>query len=98
MLEKLESEGETVRRSRLYRRYGRLSDIQKAGLTQSVNRNRFAADIPDKYMEPKGPWFGPTTRARIIAASKDRVEPGAITTYEGLTDPNGKGGDLHTVG
>tara|TARA_Y100000588_G_scaffold376883_1_gene455222 strand:+ start:380 stop:1351 length:972 start_codon:yes stop_codon:yes gene_type:complete len=92
MLEKLESEGRNSPADLVFTvDIGRLSDIQKAGLTQSVNRNRFAADIPDKYMEPKGHWFGLTTRARIIAASKDRVEPGAITTYEGLTDPKWQG-------
>ena len=92
MLEKLESEGRNSPADLVFTvDIGRLSDIQKAGLTQSVNRNRFAEDIPDKYMEPKGHWFGLTTRARIIAASKDRVEPGAITTYEELTDPEWKG-------
>ena len=92
MLEKLESEGRNSPADLVFTvDIGRLSDIQKAGLTQSVNRNRFAADIPDKYMEPNGHWFGLTTRARIIAASKDRVEPGAITTYEGLTDPKWQG-------
>ena len=92
MLEKLQSEGRNSPADLVFTvDIGRLSDIQKAGLTQSVNRNRFATDIPDKYMEPEGHWFGLTTRARIIAASKDRVEPGAITTYEELTDPEWKG-------
>jgi iron(III) transport system substrate-binding protein len=70
---------------------GRLSDIHKAGLTQSVNRERFAGNIPDNYMAPHGHWFGLTTRARIIVASKERVAPNAVSTYEDLADAKWKG-------
>ena len=70
---------------------GRLSDIQNAGLTQSVNSARFEENIPENYREPKGHWFGLKTRTRIIVTSKDRVTPGEITTYEQLTDPKWKG-------
>ena len=92
MLEKLQSEGRNSPADLVFTvDIGRLSDIHDAGLTQSVNRERFAGDIPDKYMEPEGHWFGLTTRARIIAVSKERVAPGAISTYEDLTDPQWKG-------
>ena len=92
MLEKLQSEGRNSPADLVFTvDIGRLSDIHNAGLTQSVNRERFAGDIPDKYMEPEGHWFGLTTRARIIAVSKERVAPGAISTYEDLTDPQWKG-------
>ncbi|MED5408919.1 MAG: Fe(3+) ABC transporter substrate-binding protein [Pseudomonadota bacterium] len=92
MLEKLQSEGRNSPADLVFTvDIGRLSDIQNAGLTQSVSRSRFAADIPDNYMEPDGHWFGLTTRARIIVSSKERVAPMAITTYEGLADPKWKG-------
>ena len=92
MLKKLQSEGRNSPADLVFTvDIGRLSDIQKSGLTQSVDRARFAVDIPDNYMEPKGHWFGLTTRARIIVASKERVAPNAISTYEDLADPKWKG-------
>ncbi len=92
MLEKLQSEGRNSPADLVFTvDIGRLSDIRDAGLTQPVSRSRFAADIPENYMEPDGHWFGLTTRARIIVVSKERVAPMAITTYEGLADPKWKG-------
>ena len=92
MLEKLQSEGRNSPADLVFTvDIGRLSDIQRAGLTQSVARTRFIADIPDNYMEPNGHWFGLTTRARIIVASKDRVAANAISTYEELADAKWKG-------
>ncbi len=92
MLEKLQSEGRNSPADLVFTvDIGRLSDIHKAGLTQSVNRDRFAGNIPDNYMAPHGHWFGLTTRARIIVASKERVAPNAISTYEDLADAKWKG-------
>ena len=92
MLEKLQSEGRNSPADLVFTvDIGRLSDIQRAGLTQPVARSRFTADIPDNYMEPNGHWFGLTTRARIIVASKERVAANVISTYEELTDPIWKG-------
>ena len=92
MLERLKSEGRNSPADLVFTvDIGRLSDIQNAGLTQSVNAARFEANIPENYREPEGHWFGLTTRARIIVTSKDRVKPGEITTYEQLTDANWKG-------
>ena len=86
MLEKLQSEGRNSPADLVFTvDIGRLSDIQRAGLTQSVAPSRFTSDIPDNYMEPNGHWFGLTTRARIIVASKDRVAANAISTYEELS-------------
>jgi len=92
MLEKLQSEGRNSPADLVFTvDIGRLSDIHKAGLTQSVNRERFAGNIPDNYMAPHGHWFGLTTRARIIVASKERVAPNAISTYEDLADAKWRG-------
>lgn len=70
---------------------GRLTDAADAGVTQSVDNAALEANIPPQYRDPGNHWFGLTTRARIIVASRDRVEPGAITTYEALADPKWKG-------
>lgn len=61
------------------------------GVTQAVDSDILQANIPEKYRADDNHWFGLTTRARVIYASKDRVEPDEITTYEGLTDPKWKG-------
>jgi iron(III) transport system substrate-binding protein len=92
MIERLQSEGVNSPADLVFTvDIGRLSDIKNAGLTQSVSSKRFSDDIPANYQDPKGHWFGLTTRARIIAASKDRVKPGEILSYEGLADPKWKG-------
>jgi iron(III) transport system substrate-binding protein len=92
MLERLESEGANSPADLVFTvDIGRLSDIKNAGLTQSVNGERFADDIPENFRDPEGHWFGLTTRARVIAASKERVKPDEILSYEDLADPMWKG-------
>jgi len=49
------------------------------------------ANIPAEFRDPADHWFGLTTRARIVYASKDRVAPGEVTTYEDLADPKWRG-------
>lgn len=70
---------------------GRLSDAVAAGVTQPVHNAVLEANIPAQYRDPDGHWFGLTTRARVIYASKDRVAPGEITTYEALATPDWHG-------
>ncbi|MGX9350529.1 Fe(3+) ABC transporter substrate-binding protein [Shimia sp. W99] len=69
----------------------RLSGIVEAGLTQPVDSATLKANVPAQYQDPEGHWYGLTTRARIVYASKDRVADGEITTYEDLADPKWKG-------
>ena len=92
MLERLESEGVNSPADLVFTvDIGRLSDIKDAGLTQSVSGKRFADDIPENFRDLEGHWFGLTTRARVIAASKERVKPDEILSYEDLADPMWKG-------
>ncbi len=92
MIERLQSEGVNSPADLVFTvDIGRLSDIKNAGLTQSISSKRFSNDIPDHYRDPKGHWFGLTTRARIIVASTERVKPGEIMSYEDLADPKWKG-------
>jgi len=70
---------------------GRLTDAVDAGVTQPADSAALKAHIPPQYRDPDDQWLGLTARARIIVASKDRVEPGEITTYEDLADPRWKG-------
>ena len=65
----------------------RLTQIVEAGVTQAVDSAVLAANIPATLRDPGNQWFGLTTRARIVYASKDRVADGEVTTYEDLADP-----------
>ena len=69
----------------------RLSALVDAGLTQQVVSQTLSTNVPEKYRDPAGHWFGLTTRARIIYVSKERVRTGEIKSYEDLADPKWRG-------
>jgi len=64
-----------------------LDAAAEAGLTQPVRSEVIESRIPATFREPAGQWFGLTSRARIIYASKERVAPGEISSYEELASP-----------
>ena len=69
----------------------RLMQIVDAGVTQPVQSDVLEANIPAELRDPADHWFGLTSRARIVYASKDRVQPGDVTTYEDLASDKWKG-------
>jgi iron(III) transport system substrate-binding protein len=69
----------------------RLVQVVGAGVTQPVESAVLDAEIPEGFRDPDGQWFGLTSRARVVYASKDRVADGEVTTYEDLADPKWKG-------
>ena len=92
MLERLKSEGRNSPADLiLVSDIGNLNNHDKAGLLQPVSSDVLAANIPVQYRHPDGNWFGLTVRARVIYASKTRVKPGEVTTYEDLAAPGMKG-------
>ncbi len=70
---------------------GRLLELVNADVIQPVDDAVLKANIPAEYRDPDNMWFGLTTRSRVVYASKDRVKPGEITTYEDLANPKWKG-------
>ena len=70
---------------------GRLHRAHEKGLFQPISNETIAQNVPSKFREPGGHWFGLTYRARIIVHDKDRVDPSDLSTYEDLTDPKWKG-------
>ena len=68
----------------------RLHSAVEAGLTQPVESETLQTNVPDIYHDPDHHWWGLTTRARIVYASKERVAEGEVTTYEDLADPKWK--------
>jgi iron(III) transport system substrate-binding protein len=69
----------------------RLLQIVEADVLQPVQSDVLEANIPAELRDPGDLWFGLTSRARIVYASKDRVAPGEVTTYEDLADPKWQG-------
>lgn len=68
-----------------------LKRIVDEGLTQAVENEVLTAAIPETLRSEDNLWFGLTTRARIIYASKDRVADGEVTTYEDLASDTWEG-------
>lgn len=69
---------------------GRLVGVKEGGVTQAVENSVISANIPAQYRDSEGHWFGLTTRARVVYASRDRVEQDSIT-YAELADPKWEG-------
>lgn len=73
------------------------ADIQRvveavdAGVTQPVESDVLTTNVPAAFRDEANHWFGLTSRARIVYASKDRVAEGEVTTYEDLADPKWRG-------
>lgn len=92
LIQRLETEGKdskadvliTVDAGRLYR-------AQSKDLLQPISSEVLETNIPSRFRDKEGNWFGLTYRARIIAYSKDRVNPENLKDYEDLTDAEWKG-------
>lgn len=69
----------------------RLKQIVDADVVQPLQSDVLTANIPAEMRDTDNRWFGLSARARIVYASKDRVKPGDVTTYEDLADPKWKG-------
>jgi len=69
----------------------RLAEVVNAGVTQPVKSDALSANVPAAYHDPDGQWWGVTTRARVVYASRENVADGEVTTYEDLADPKWKG-------
>lgn len=70
--------------------YGNLIDLTERGLTQPVESELLEEEVPAALRDPDDNWFALSMRARVIYASKERVEADAMT-YEDLADPKWKG-------
>ena len=92
MVERLQAEGKRSPADLIFTvDISRLNAAVEAGLTQPVTSDALTANVPAIYHDPEGHWWGLTTRARIVYASKERVAEGEVTTYEDLADPKWKG-------
>jgi iron(III) transport system substrate-binding protein len=69
---------------------GRLQQAKDYGVTQPIRSSVVDQAIPANYRDPEGHWLGVAVRARVVYASKDRVQQTAMT-YEELADPKWRG-------
>ena len=69
---------------------GLLMQAVAAGVTTPFKSDVVEKQVPAEFRDPAGQWVGLTRRARIVYASKDRVQQNAIT-YEELADPKWRG-------
>lgn len=92
MAERLQAEGERSPADLILTvDIARLSQVVAAGVTQPVESEVLKANIPAEFRDSGNQWFGLTSRARVVYASKERVKDGEVTTYEDLADPKWKG-------
>ncbi|WP_273509482.1 Fe(3+) ABC transporter substrate-binding protein [Planktotalea frisia] len=92
MIERLAAEGDRSPADLVFTvDIARLSAVVEGGFTAPVESDVLDANVPENLRDPDGHWFGLTTRARIIYASKERVADGEVTTYEDLASPKWEG-------
>jgi ABC-type Fe3+ transport system, periplasmic component len=70
---------------------GILSSAKSAGILQPFESDVIENQVPAHLRDPDNQWIGLSTRARIIAYAKDRVDPGELSTYEDLAADKWKG-------
>ncbi len=70
---------------------GRLHRALEADVFQPIDSETLNEHVPAQYREPDGHWYGLSLRSRVIFRAEDRVEEGAITTYEQLADDRWEG-------
>ncbi|UWQ98154.1 Fe(3+) ABC transporter substrate-binding protein [Rhodobacteraceae bacterium S2214] len=68
-----------------------LKQIVDADVVQPVESDVLNTAIPAALRDTDNQWFGLTTRARVVYASRDRVADGELTTYEDLADDKWEG-------
>jgi len=70
---------------------GRLQRAKAAGVLQASDNAQILGAVPANLRDSDNYWFGLSLRARTVIYAKDRVDPGALSTYEGLADSRWKG-------
>jgi len=92
MMERLRAEGRnTPADVVLTADVSRIDQLASADLLQPVKSAVLEKNVPHHFRQQDGLWVALTSRARVIYVSKDRVKPGAISTYEDLAKPEWKG-------
>lgn len=70
---------------------GILNNAKESGVLQPMTSPTLEANVPKALRDKENHWFGLSTRARVIAYSKERVKPEQLSTYEDLASDKWKG-------
>jgi iron(III) transport system substrate-binding protein len=64
---------------------------EQRGLLTDTTSAQLEANVPAELRDPGGQWWPLTVRLRVPVVSTERVDEGAITSYDDLGDPEWKG-------
>jgi iron(III) transport system substrate-binding protein len=70
---------------------GRLQRAADEGLLQPVRSEVLESNVPARFRDPAGHWYGLTQRARVVVYHRDRVDPGTLDGYASLAAPEWRG-------
>ena len=70
---------------------GRLHRAREAGVLQRIGSGSVDDAVPAHLRDADGFWVALSKRARTVMYARDRVDPAALSTYEGLADPMWEG-------
>jgi iron(III) transport system substrate-binding protein len=70
---------------------GILNNAKLSGVLQPLQSNVVNENVPANLRDKDNHWIGLSTRARVIAYSKERVKPEQLSTYEDLATEKWKG-------
>lgn len=92
LIERLEREGESSEADLFITVDGGvLNTAKEKDLLQESSSETILSQVPEKFRDSDNQWIGLSTRARVIAYSKERVKPEQLSTYEDLTSEKWKG-------
>lgn len=92
LLARLQAEGENTPADLLITvDAGNLWQAEQQGVLKPLQSPVIEANIPAQYRSSSNSWTGLSLRARTIVYSTERVEPGELSTYEALAEPNWEG-------
>lgn len=92
LLERLAAEGESTEADLLITSdVGRLYRAKEKGLIKEFDSEIIENNVPVNLRAKDNSWTALTMRARIIAYSKERIDPSTLSTYEALTDSEWEG-------
>ena len=64
--------------------------VQKMQVFYKLYQVKFRSTNTRKFQDEDQMWYGLTKRARILVYNKNKVKPEELSTYEALTERNGK--------
>lgn len=92
LFERLQSEGEDTPADVLITTdLANLWRAEEAGMLRPVTTPTLQGNVPEEFHDPDGHWWAVSTRLRVPVVSTERVEEGAVDSYESLGDPQFRG-------